>query len=716
MPGKYILAVDDSLVNRKILSKIISGEYSVIEAENGERAIEILRRQYSEIAAIILDIVMPVMDGYLVLERVADDERFKNIPIIVATEKSDNESEIKALRLGAWDFVSKPYNGEIIKFRIKNAIERSQLYTLQQLRYLAEFDELTGIYNKDKFYKSTREMLLANPRVDFVLIRFDVDRFQLINSFFGTKEGNRLLKYIANMLSGYVLDKHPSTYGRIEADVFCLCFPSSYIADIETSMSKIRDLMTSYNLNYDIVPSCGIYYITDRGTPIEIMYDRATLAAKRCKGNYVNFYAVYDGSMSAQIVREQELTNEMSAALATGQFQIYLQPKYHIASNRPVGAEALARWFHPQNGLISPGDFVPVFERNGFIQKLDYYVWEEVCKLLRKWADEGRELYPISVNISRVDLYNPRLAEMIIELTEKYDLPPELLNLELTESAYTDNPVAMSETMAKLQSKGFTIMMDDFGSGYSSLNILKDISVDVLKIDMRFLSKTKIPGRGENIIASVVRMAKWLHIPVIAEGVETKEQVEFLRSIGCEYVQGFYFAKPMPVDAYADLVEKNGRLSQSAAANFEFNGNQMWISDHRMEELFTDMLQPVAIYEFENDKIEAVRVNTPFFELLGYDDGSITGGTPLDLIDPKYHDSIIDTFRRVAETHEEDECEYLRRTSDGKLKWLRVRLKYISKIGARHIFVGVLTDITIQRELDTDFMRLNGKLEKEDNK
>lgn len=714
MPGKYILAVDDSLVNRKILSKIISGEYSVIEAENGEMAIEILRRQYSEIAAIILDIVMPVMDGYLVLERVAGDERFKNIPIIIATEKSDNESEIKALRLGAWDFVSKPYNGEIIKFRIKNAIERSQLYTLQQLRYLAEFDELTGIYNKNKFYKSTREMLLANPGADFVLIRFDVDRFQLINSFFGTQEGDRLLKYIAKMLSGYVSDKQPSAYGRIEADVFCLCFPSSYIADIETSMSKIRDLVASYNLNYDIVPSCGIYYITDRGMPIEIMYDRATLAAKRCKGNYVNFYAVYDGSMSAQIVREQEITNEMSSALATGQFQIYLQPKYHIASNRPVGAEALVRWFHPQKGLIPPGDFVPVFERNGFIPKLDYYVWEEVCRLLRKWADEGRELYPISVNISRVDLYNPRLAEKVIELTEKYDLPSELLNLELTESAYTDNPVAMSETMAKLQSKGFTIMMDDFGSGYSSLNILKDISVDVLKIDMRFLSKTKIPGRGENIIASVVRMAKWLHIPVIAEGVETKDQVEFLRSIGCEYVQGFYFAKPMPVEAYADLVEKNGGLSQPVGASFEFSGSQMCISDNRLEELFADMLQPVAIYEFENDKVEAVRVNTPFFELLGYDDGSITGGTPLDLIDPKYHDSIIDTFRRVAETHEEEECEYLRRTSDGKSKWLRIRLKYISKIGARCILVGVLTDITIQRELDMDSMRLNGEMGKED--
>ena len=354
MPGKYILAVDDSLVNRKILSKIISGEYSVIEAENGEMAIEILRRQYSEIAAIILDIVMPVMDGYLVLERVAGDERFKNIPIIIATEKSDNESEIKALRLGAWDFVSKPYNGEIIKFRIKNAIERSQLYTLQQLRYLAEFDELTGIYNKNKFYKSTREMLLANPGADFVLIRFDVDRFQLINSFFGTQEGDRLLKYIAKMLSGYVSDKQPSAYGRIEADVFCLCFPSSYMADIETSMSKIRDLVASYNLNYDIVPSCGIYYITDRGMPIEIMYDRATLAAKRCKGNYVNFYAVYDGSMSAQIVREQEITNEMSSALPRG------SSRYTCSRNTispPTGPSARRRWsagFTHRRGSFRP--------------------------------------------------------------------------------------------------------------------------------------------------------------------------------------------------------------------------------------------------------------------------------------------------------------------------------------------------------------------------
>ncbi|WP_363304192.1 PAS domain-containing protein [Cloacibacillus sp.] len=170
----------------------------------------------------------------------------------------------------------------------------------------------------------------------------------------------------------------------------------------------------------------------------------------------------------------------------------------------------------------------------------------------------------------------------------------------------------------------------------------------------------------------------------------------------------------MPVDEYADLIKNNGQLSQPAAASFEFNGNQMWISDHRMEELFADMLQPVAIYEFENDKIEAVRVNTPFFELLGYDDSSITGGMPLDLIDPKYHDSIIDTFRRVAETHKEEECEYLRRTSDGKSKWLRIRLKYISKIGAHHIFVGVLTDITIQRELDMVFMRLSGELGKED--
>ncbi|MEG2074844.1 MAG: EAL domain-containing protein, partial [Angelakisella sp.] len=315
-----------------------------------------------------------------------------------------------------------------------------------------------------------------------------------------------------------------------------LCIPYDS-EQIESMVRQSKKTLAKFNSNYDIVPSIGLYVIDDPDISVEEMYNRATLAAKTCKGNYVDFYAYYTESMSAVLTNEQEITNEMNFALESGQFEIYLQPKYNIHTNLPYGAEALVRWKHPRKGMISPGEFIPIFERNGFITKLDYYVWEQVCGCLHSWKLAGIKPYPISVNISRVNIYNPNLVAMMLELVSRYQIEPELLNLELTESAYTDNPTAMKKVMTELQRYGFTIMMDDFGNGYSSLALLKDIAIDVLKIDMMFLSKTDIPGRGENIVASVIRMAKWLNIPVIAEGAETEEQVEFLRSVGCDYVQ-----------------------------------------------------------------------------------------------------------------------------------------------------------------------------------
>lgn len=228
--------------------------------------------------------------------------------------------------------------------------------------------------------------------------------------------------------------------------------------------------------------------------PPDIILDRATLAAKCVKSNSRISYAYYSDEIRRAVETEQRITNEMNSALANDQFVVHLQPKYSLQTNTPVGAEALVRWIHPQRGMVSPGEFIPVFEKNGFITKLDYCVWEKTCKLLRRWIDEGKPLLPISVNVSRVNLYNPMLVDNICELVEKYNIPPRLLNLELTESAYTDNPDVMRLAMEKFQQKGFVIMMDDFGTGYSSLNILKDIAVDVLKIDMRFWLKAILPG------------------------------------------------------------------------------------------------------------------------------------------------------------------------------------------------------------------------------
>ncbi|MEG1620770.1 MAG: EAL domain-containing protein, partial [Oscillospiraceae bacterium] len=578
MPNlQNVLIVDDSELNRVVLKEILSDSYHIIQAENGEVALNILKDKSNKIAAIMLDLIMPIMDGYEFLTKISNSEDFSNIPVIVSTGSTGPENEIKVLELGAWDFVTKPYNPQIIKFRIKNAITRSQLTAFEQLKYLAEFDALTGIYNKNKFFKETHEMLINNPDDDFIFIRVDIDRFNLINSFYGVAEGDKLLKYIAENTKQCAANYKKCTYGRIEADIFGLCTSYSSEEKIIEGIEIAKNLFKEYNSNYDILPSFGLYKIKNHQLSINSIFDKANLATKLIKGNYMKSFAFYNEEMSENIEREQEIINEMSIALQERQFVIYLQPKYNLQTNTPAGAEALVRWIHPKKGIISPAYFIPIFERNGFITKLDFFVWESVCQLIRSWIDQGIKPHPISVNVSRVDLYNPNFVEIICSLIDKYNIPTELFNLELTESAYTDNPIVMQETMNTLKQKGFLIMMDDFGSGYSSLNVLKDIDIDVLKIDMRFLSQTKIPGRGENIIASVVRMAKWLNIPTIAEGAEKSEQIEFLRGIGCEYVQGYYFARPMPVDEYEKFIDSNELYEKEKEDKFD--ANSLWISN-----------------------------------------------------------------------------------------------------------------------------------------
>ncbi|MEG2097013.1 MAG: EAL domain-containing protein [Pseudoflavonifractor sp.] len=712
MPSlKTVLVVDDNAINRRILSKVLSDEHGVMEAENGAEALTLLEEHCDEIVAVMLDLVMPVMDGYAMLAAVRGDPRYSNLPIIVTTESVGNDSEIRALALGAWDFVSKPYNPEIIRFRLKNAIARSQLTALKRLKYLAEYDALTGIYNKAKFFEATRRMMDENPEEQFAFLRFDVDRFQLINSFFGTAEGDKLLIYIAKHLAEDAAVFDNATYGRIESDVVGICLPYER-EKIENLVLHAKKTLEKYNPNYDIVPSIGIYVVTDRSISVEEMYNRATLASKTCKGNYVEFYAYYSENMSTDLNHEQEIVNEMNFALESGQFEIYFQPQYNIHTNLPCGAEALVRWVHPRKGVLSPAEFIPVFERNGFITKMDYYVWEKACKCLRAWTDQGMEPYPISVNVSRVNVYNPRLAENLLELVQRYGIAPELLNLELTESAYTDNPVAMKKTMEQLQSYGFVIMMDDFGSGYSSLSLLKDIAVDVLKIDMRFLAKTEVAGRGENIIASVIRMAKWLNIPVIAEGAETADQVDFLRSVGCDYVQGYYFARPMPVAEYEQLFHSQAfDVKQIADQRYDrYRYDDLFSLNPEMKLLFGNALQAAAIYEFVDDQVEMIRVNEAYYALLGHDDMLSKAPDMLELVDEDYRAQIRNAFHVCARTQSDTECEYLRHRSVGTAIWLSTKLHYVSTMGDKHIIIGELTDITLRHEIDSELQKYRSAL------
>lgn len=689
---KTILVVDDNKINRQILKKILTDYYKVVEAENGQIALDILTKDRIEFSAVLLDLTMPVMDGYTFLHRVQENSSLKNIPIIVTTSHSETEKEIEALKVGAWDFVTKPYNPDIILFRLKNAISRSQLEALREIVYITEFDKLTGLYTKNHFFAETHKMLTENHDKRFIFIRFDIDRFSLINSYFGIAQGDQVIKYIGKNLPALVKTSEYYTYGRIEGDVFAACVSISedkYKEKYDFAVNvvdKVKKILAEYKKDFDIVPSFGLYEIPDNSIRPDILFDRATLAAKTCKGSYIQLYSWYDDSMEQQLKQDQNIANEMTKALEEGQFVPYFQPKYDLRTNKIAGAEALIRWKHPEKGLIPPASFIPIFERNGFVSKVDYYMWENVCKTIHEWIEDGKTILPISINVSRIDLYNPLLVDTFCNLIDRYQIPPNLLNLEITESSYMDNPEIMLETMHKLQKKGFVVMMDDFGSGYSSLNVLKDMPVDVLKIDMKFLSKDTEDGRSESIIASIVRMAKWLNMTCIAEGAETFNQVQFLKNIGCEFAQGYFYSKPIPRDEYEKLVESeygtvgfdiiNKPAHFFASREEEKFTNIFWSGDSKIAKYFLDIKHPAAIYEFNNGHYELLRVNSLYYEYFDFS------------CNPVESPIITQALLKCA-TKKENVCmEYSFQTETNNTQKVALEVEYLQMLGVNHILLG----------------------------
>lgn len=708
-----ILIIDDSAVTRKSLCDILNPEYMVIETVDGRDALEKLSMYKEELVAVITDVYMPKLDGYEFIRHIASEDEYKNIPVIVGTSLYSAENEKKALEYGAWDFVAKPYDSDILRFRLKNAIERSQIEAFKKLKYLAEYDELTGIYNKNKFFEDTKKLIRENGDRGYAFVRYDIDRFKLINSFYGNSEADGLLKYMAKTLKKLIDmygDDISATYGRIESDVFAFCIPYEK-GKLEKLFHDIRDNIEQYNKKCTIVPTFGVYVMGQGEDNVERIYDYAHLAAQMVKGSYTDIFYYYNDELSKKIEREQLIINEMNNALNEEQFEVYLQQKFNIITGRSCGAEALVRWVHPVRGVITPGEFIPLFENNGFIVNLDFYVWESVCKAIRNWIDQGKQVLPISINVSRVNLYNPNITDVILNLVETYRVPKHLLQLEITESAYSDNPIAIRKITKKLQDAGFCILMDDFGSAYSSLNMLKDISVDILKADMNFLSESEIAGRGENIMASVIRMSKWLKVPVIVEGVETYEQLKFLKSIGCEYVQGYLFAKPMPLKDYEVLLAGNQEYDVSMVEEKnDLDIDVLFRNDPQMKVLFSDFFKAMVIYEFDGKKIDILRANEGYYELLNQSAVKIELENPMENIVAEYRTAFLEAFEEVAANKDRAECVYARNTNEEKSVWVSLKLKYLREISGVHLIMGIVEDITAQRETDIELAKFKAAL------
>lgn len=410
-----------------------------------------------------------------------------------------------------------------------------------------EVDKLTGLPNRIQFYDQT-QAVIQDLYKNFAIVLLDIERFKNINDIYGIAKGDEVLRYIARVLQDVYGDQN--NYARLHSDMFVFYINYEKKGEIIKEIEKIRKKISNNPFGFDLVTKFGIYLVDDRGIPVNLMCDRAMMAERTVKGNIMKFCAFYDEHYREEMLRAGEIEQDMERALVEHQYQMYLQPKYRLSDNSLCGAEVLCRWKHPRKGLIPPNDFIPLFEKNGFILKLDEYMWEEACKNIRRWLDEGHEVVPISVNISRYHIQHNNLEDAMRHLLTKYNLTPDHLNLEITESLFLDNPEELNRVLVRLQNMGFKLEVDDFGSGFSSLNLIRNISVDTIKIDKEFLDSEIASEKGKIVVNHTIGMAKDLNLQVIAEGVETKAHVDFLKESHCDIAQGYFFAKPMPVEEF----------------------------------------------------------------------------------------------------------------------------------------------------------------------
>ena len=419
---------------------------------------------------------------------------------------------------------------------------------LHREHFRATHDHLTGLYNEEWFYEKVKEALHDETEEAFYIVCSDIQNFKFINDIFGKQVGDELLIKMAGRLKDRVA--LGGIYGHLEQDRFALLIKKR---DFEPNIFKDipKEVHTNKELSYPVNIFLGVYEVTDRTMPVSEMCEHAIMAVHTLKGRFNLEIAYYDEDLRASVLKEQELTSDLDRALANKEIQIYLQPQI-TSDDKMVGAEALVRWLHPTRGMVMPGEFIEIFENNGLIVKLDQYIWRLACEHLKRWKESGWGDKYISVNISPTDFHFIDIYDTFIELIEEYQINPKNLRLEITETAVITNLEKQLELIEKLRDAGFIVEMDDFGSGYSSLNMLKDIRVDVLKFDLHFLRNSNDIERSRKIIKSLMILSRELDMPAISEGVETKEQVEFLKGIGCNLFQGYYFAKPMDVKTFEE--------------------------------------------------------------------------------------------------------------------------------------------------------------------
>ena len=592
---RLILVADDEMINRELLGMVLQEDYDVLYAENGRETLEQIREHRDFLSIVLLDLMMPEMNGLELLEILRADPELSRIPVIVLT--SDQESEIRSLELGAADFIPKPYpQPGVILARVHRTIE---LYEDRLTIQTTERDPLTDLYNREYFfhYAELFDQYHRDTATDAAVL--DIRQFHIINERMGAAFADDVLYRVAQKIRTAV-ESSGGIVCRREADTFLIYCPHrTDYGEIADSITESLSADESAPINIRL--RIGIYAETDRELPMERRFDRAKLAADSIRTSFARNIEYYDSRLHEKELFEARLIEDFSKAIGKGEFQVFYQPKYDIRFQIPRidSMEALVRWNHHQYGMISPGVFVPLFEENGLVPELDRFVWRTAAAQIRKWKEELSFTVPVSVNVSRVDMYDPTLSGTLLQIVEENGITAGELHLEVTESAYTQDSDQIIQTVKHLRSLGFRIEMDDFGTGYSSLGLISELPIDTLKLDMQFVKNAFNRRKDTRMLEIIIDIADYLGVPVVAEGVETAEQVNALKAIGCDLVQGYYFSKPLPADQLEPLI----RESLEACSNDGGDGQPAENSSHnfgRIAHALTSGFESIYYVNAEN--------------------------------------------------------------------------------------------------------------------
>ena len=530
---------------RQSLIDFFKSEYNII-TDSAKNGVDVLIENRKKICAILIDVEDTFKDAFDLLEIIKNDSDFSNIPVIVIANTDSVEYAERCFSLGVSDFLVRPFNLKLCSVRLKNLLKMNEMKAV--LHELAR-DELTLLFTKQSFIRRANDKIKKHPNTQFGILGIEFENFKVTNSQYGQEKCDEYLAYIGRQIREIISTGIP---GRYSGDQFVVLFELNYAFD-ENYVEKMIDILKKNSPIPTQVIKFGFYSPIDPSVPIVNCCDRAFLAIKEIKGLYEKRIAFYDERINQQLLHEQKIQILMESSLKNGEFQVYYQPKHDSQTGKIAGAESLIRWIHPEYGFMSPGQFIPLFEKNGFISKVDAYVLKRVCEDLSRWQKDGITVVPISINVSRRDYFVDGWFDNQLKTIDSYKIDHNLIHLEVTESLYCEQTDLIIQQVSKAQNLGYKIEMDDFGSGYSSLGMLATFPLDVIKLDISFVRQLEV---NEIVVESIIKMAHRLNFTTVAEGAETEEQVKVLKSLGCDLIQGYYYSKPLPAQEFEEYLRR----------------------------------------------------------------------------------------------------------------------------------------------------------------